>query len=108
MDNTLGDKIPEFNKKPGAGGNVGLSGASFSLGDHRTKFETFIIILVAVIIIGCEFRRLWFGQFISRGQSPLGIRPGRHAGFRFRPQEAIKLGRLPPRLPAGQTCLGLP
>ena len=51
MDKTLGDKIPEFNKKPGAGGNVGLSGASFSLGDHRTKFETFIIILVAVIIV---------------------------------------------------------
>ena len=52
MDKTLGDKIPEFNKKTGANGNVGLSGASFSLGDHRTKFETFIIILVAVIIIG--------------------------------------------------------
>ena len=52
MDKTLGDKIPEFNKKTGPGGNVGLSGASFSLGDHRTKFETFIIILVAVIIIG--------------------------------------------------------
>jgi NitT/TauT family transport system permease protein len=52
VDKTLGDKIPEFNKKQGAGGNVGLSGASFSLGDHRTKFETFIIILVAVIIVG--------------------------------------------------------
>ena len=52
VDKTLGDKIPEFNKKTGANGNVGLSGASFSLGDHRTKFETFIIILVAVIIIG--------------------------------------------------------
>lgn len=51
MDKTLGDKIPEFNKKQG-GGNVGLSGASFSLGDHRTKFEIFIIILVAVIIVG--------------------------------------------------------
>jgi NitT/TauT family transport system permease protein len=52
VDKTLGDKIPEFNKKPGAGGNVGLSGASFSMGDHRTKLETFIIILVAVIIVG--------------------------------------------------------
>ncbi|MFM8747441.1 MAG: ABC transporter permease [Aestuariivirga sp.] len=52
MDKALGDKIPEFNKKPGGGGNVGLSGASFSLGDHRTKFEVFVIILVAVIIIG--------------------------------------------------------
>ena len=52
VDTTLGDKIPEFNTKTGANGNVGLSGASFSLGDHRTKFETFIIILVAVIIIG--------------------------------------------------------
>ncbi len=51
MDKTLGDKIPEFNKKQ-SGGNVGLSGASFSLGDHRTKFEIFIIILVAVIIVG--------------------------------------------------------
>ncbi len=52
MDKALGDKIPEFNRKPGGGGNVGLSGASFSLGDHRTKFEVFVIILVAVIIIG--------------------------------------------------------
>ena len=52
MDKTLGDKIPEFNKKGGGGGNVGLSGASFSMGDHRTKLETLVIILVAVIIIG--------------------------------------------------------
>jgi NitT/TauT family transport system permease protein len=52
VDKALGDKIPEFNRKPGGGGNVGLSGASFSLGDHRTKFEVFVIILVAVIIIG--------------------------------------------------------
>ncbi len=52
MDKALGDKIPEFNKKPGGGGNVGLSGASFSLGDHRSKFEILVIALVAVIIIG--------------------------------------------------------
>ena len=52
MDKVLGDKIPEFNKKQPAGGNVGLSGASFSLGDHRTKLETLVIILVAVVIIG--------------------------------------------------------
>ena len=52
MDKVLGDKIPEFNKKQAAGGNVGLSGASFSLGDHRTKLETLVIILVAVVIIG--------------------------------------------------------
>lgn len=53
MDKTLGDKIPEFNKKPGSGtGGVGLSGASFGLSDHRTKLEVLVIILVAVIIIG--------------------------------------------------------
>ncbi len=52
MDKALGDKIPEFNKKPGGGGNVGLSGASFSLGDHRSAFEILVIILVAVVIIG--------------------------------------------------------
>ena len=51
MDKVLGDKIPEFNKKPG-GGAIGLSSASFSLGDHRTKFETLVIVLVAVVIIG--------------------------------------------------------
>ena len=52
MDKMLGDKIPEFNKKQSGGGKIGLSGASFSLGDHRTKFETLVIILVAVVIIG--------------------------------------------------------
>ncbi len=51
MDKALGDKIPEFNKKQGSA-SVGLSGASFSLGDHRTKFETLIIVLVAVVIVG--------------------------------------------------------
>ena len=63
MDKALGDKIPEFNrKKSGGGDGVGLSGASFGLGDHRTKFETLIIILVAVVIIGgAEFLLKWFG-----------------------------------------------
>ncbi len=35
----------EFNKKQPGGGNVGLSGASFSLGEHRTKLEVFVIAL---------------------------------------------------------------
>ena len=52
MDKALGDKIPEFNRKKAAGGNVGITGASFSLGDHRTKFEVLVIALVAVLIIG--------------------------------------------------------
>ena len=53
MNKVLGDKIPEFNKKNGAGrGGIGLSGASLGLGEHRTKFEILIIALVAVIIIG--------------------------------------------------------
>ena len=62
MDNALGNKIPEFNKKKSGGGDgVGLSGASLGLGDHRTKFETLIIILVAVVIIGgAEFLLKWF------------------------------------------------
>ena len=63
MDKALGDKIPEFNKKKSGGGDgVGLSGASLGLGDHRTKFEILIIILVAVVIIGgSEFLLKWFG-----------------------------------------------
>ena len=53
MDKALGDKIPEFNKKQAAGGaGVGLSGASFGLGDSRTRLEIFVIALVAVVIIG--------------------------------------------------------
>jgi NitT/TauT family transport system permease protein len=52
VDKALGDKIPEFNKKATGGGNVGLSGASFSLGEHRTKLEILVIALVAVVIIG--------------------------------------------------------
>ncbi len=63
MDKALGNKIPEFNKKKSGGGDgVGLSGASLGLGDHRTKFETLIIILVAVVIIGgTELLLKWFG-----------------------------------------------
>ena len=63
MDKALGDKIPEFNRKKAAGaGGVGLSGASLGFGDHRTKFETLIIILVAVVIIGgSELLLKWFG-----------------------------------------------
>jgi NitT/TauT family transport system permease protein len=62
VDKALGDKIPEFNRKKGSGeGGVGLSGASLGLGDHRTKFEILIIILVAVVIIGgAEFLLKWF------------------------------------------------
>jgi NitT/TauT family transport system permease protein len=62
VNKALGDKIPEFNrKKSGGGDGVGLSGASLGLGDHRTKFETLIIILVAVVIIGgAEFLLKWF------------------------------------------------
>lgn len=62
MDKALGDKIPEFNrKKSGGEGSVGLSGASLGLGDHRTKFESLIIVLVAIVIIGgAEFLLKWF------------------------------------------------
>lgn len=61
MDRALGDKIPEFNRKKAAGDGVGLSGASLGLGDHRTKVETLVIILVAVVIIGgSEVLLKWF------------------------------------------------
>ena len=52
MDKVLGDKIPDFNKKQEAGGNVGIAGASLGLGGHRTKLEVLVIVLVAVAIIG--------------------------------------------------------
>jgi len=48
----LAEKIPEFNKKQQATSGVGLSGASFGLGEHRTKLEIIVIALVAVVIIG--------------------------------------------------------
>ena len=53
MDKALGNKIPEFNKKPGGAGGSGLAGlSSFGSGDHRSKLEIVVIILVAVVIIG--------------------------------------------------------
>ena len=53
MEKALAEKIPEFNKKQQAsGGGVGLSGASFGLGEHRTKLEIIVIALVAVVIVG--------------------------------------------------------
>ena len=55
MDKTLGDKIPEFNRKSTGGGNVGLSGASFSLGDHRSKLEVLAIALI------CRYK-LWVAR----------------------------------------------
>jgi NitT/TauT family transport system permease protein len=52
VDKALAEKIPEFNKKQQASGGVGLSGASFGLGEHRTKLEVIVIALVAVVIVG--------------------------------------------------------
>lgn len=53
MDKALGNKIPEFNKKPGEAGGSGLAGLSaFGSGDHRSKLEIIVIVLVAVVIIG--------------------------------------------------------
>jgi NitT/TauT family transport system permease protein len=53
VDKALGDKIPEFNRKPSApAGGVGLTGASLGLGEHRSKIEVAVIALVAVVIIG--------------------------------------------------------
>ncbi|MEA2780070.1 MAG: NitT/TauT family transport system permease protein [Rhodospirillaceae bacterium] len=52
MDKALGDRIPSFGKKE-AGEPVGLASASaFGLGGSRTRLETFVICLVAVVIIG--------------------------------------------------------
>jgi NitT/TauT family transport system permease protein len=50
VDNALGDKIPEFNRKEkdaasSLGGGIGIGG-------NRTTIETLVIILVAVVIIG--------------------------------------------------------
>jgi NitT/TauT family transport system permease protein len=57
----LGDKIPEFNRKQAAsGGGVGLSGASFGLGENRTALEVIVIALVAVIIVGGSELSLWW------------------------------------------------
>ena len=61
MGKALGDKIPEFNKKQSAAGTAGITGASFSLGDHRSKFEVLVIALVAVVIVGGT--ELWLTLF---------------------------------------------
>lgn len=52
MEKALAEKIPEFNKKNQAPSGVGLSGASFGFGEHRTKLEIIVIALVAVVIVG--------------------------------------------------------
>ena len=52
MEKALAEKIPEFNKKQQPSSGVGLSGASFGLGEHRTKLEIIVIALVAVVIVG--------------------------------------------------------
>ncbi|MFO0992502.1 MAG: ABC transporter permease [Hyphomicrobiales bacterium] len=52
MEKALAEKIPEFNKKNQAPSGVGLSGASFGLGEHRTKLEIIVIALVAIVIVG--------------------------------------------------------
>jgi NitT/TauT family transport system permease protein len=52
VEKALAEKIPEFNKKQQPSSGVGLSGASFGLGEHRTKLEIIVIALVAVVIVG--------------------------------------------------------
>lgn len=55
MDRAIGETIPEFNKKDAGGAeSVSLSGGLSSLlsGSGRTRLEIFVIILVAVIIVG--------------------------------------------------------
>jgi NitT/TauT family transport system permease protein len=52
VDKVLSDKIPEFNRKAEAN-EPGLSGlSSLGLGESRTRLETAVIALVAVVIIG--------------------------------------------------------
>jgi NitT/TauT family transport system permease protein len=52
LDKALGDKIPEFNRKEETA-VTGLSGlASLGIGGNRTRIETLVIILIAVVIIG--------------------------------------------------------
>ncbi|WP_018181772.1 ABC transporter permease [Kaistia granuli] len=54
MDSQLRDQIPTFGAKQDTAGGAGLSGGFSALasGGGRSAFETFIIILVAVVIIG--------------------------------------------------------
>jgi NitT/TauT family transport system permease protein len=52
VDRALGDKIPEFNKRQAAE-KADLGGmVAFTMGEHRTKLEVLVIVLVAVVIIG--------------------------------------------------------
>jgi NitT/TauT family transport system permease protein len=52
VDKALGDKIPDFNRKEqGAAAGLG-GGIAAGFGGSRTQLEIFVIILVAVIIIG--------------------------------------------------------
>jgi len=52
VDKVLGDKIPEFNRKEESS-PAGLSGlTSLGIGGNRTRVETLVIVLVAVVIIG--------------------------------------------------------
>ncbi len=62
MDKVLGDTIPQFNQKQAGGEGAGLvSMPAFSFGGHRSKLETLVIGLVAVIIIGgTELLLIWF------------------------------------------------
>jgi NitT/TauT family transport system permease protein len=53
VDKALDGKIPEFNKRQTGADKAELGGmAAFSLGQHRSKLEVLVIILVAVVIIG--------------------------------------------------------
>ena len=54
MDSQLRDQIPTFGAKQESGGASGLTGGFSALasGGGRSAFETFIIVLVAVVIIG--------------------------------------------------------
>jgi NitT/TauT family transport system permease protein len=52
VDKALGDKIPDFNRREqGAAAGLG-GGIAAGFGGSRTQLEIFVIILVAVIIIG--------------------------------------------------------
>ena len=53
MDKALGGQIPEFKTRQAGADNADLgSMVAFSLGQHRSKLEILVIILVAVVIIG--------------------------------------------------------
>jgi NitT/TauT family transport system permease protein len=52
VDKVLGDKIPEFNRRATADEPAGIASVGLALDESRTHFETAIIALVAVVIIG--------------------------------------------------------